>query len=117
MALGIDNEFDNNSVTNSLGLSASINLYNTGQLLDGSPTTYPVNTKNPDFTSGYVGCDVDAVTYLYGNYTGSHTVYEEKDALTKITGSKISGKDYIATLLLTGSGSLSATKNITGDFT
>ena len=117
MALGIDNEFDNNSVTNSLGLSASVNLYNTGQLFDGSPTTYPVNTKNPDLASGYVGCDIDAVTYLYGNYTGSHTVYEEKDALTKITGSRASGKDYIATLSFSGSGSLSATKNITGDFT
>lgn len=117
MALGIDNEFDNNSVTNSVGLSASINLHNTGQLLDGSPTTYPSKTKNPSLTSGYVGSDIDAVTYLYGNSTGSHTVYEQKNALTKITGSKISGKDYIATLSLSGSGSLSATKNITGDFT
>lgn len=66
--------------------------------------------------SGEIAADIDAFTYLYGNPTGTHTVYEEKDALPDITGGGSIDLDSIATLSISGSGSLSTTKNITGDY-
>jgi len=65
---------------------------------------------------GEIAADIDAFTYLYGNPTGTHTVYEEKDALPDITGGGGIDLDSIATLSISGSGSLSTTKNITGDY-
>lgn len=117
MALGIDNEFDNSSITHSATTLTGTNLYANGQILldsAGGPVTTAV-AKNTDLISGDIGCDIDAFTYLYGNYSGSHTTYDEKNALPKISGSDLD-EDSIATLSVSGSGTLSASVNITGDY-
>lgn len=144
-ALGVVNDFDINSVThrnfNDLLSTASYgsydqaarNLYGQVTLDFLGATTLAKTSKevsgvvyteeNPfgevvyyPIGLGDIAADIDAITYLYGNPTGTHDVYQEKNALAKITGNAAAGLDSIATLSISGSGSLSTTKNITGDY-
>lgn len=119
LALGISNQFNANSVTHTGCVTKLTNLYNSGQNLwqDAGVNLNPSSTKtnSTEKISGMIGCDVDAVTYLYGTgASGSHSVFVQKSGLPLVTGEVLQLNSANATLHLSGSGSLNLTKTITG---